>query len=351
MKRTIGIIILLLLVAGVVIQLRSGYRKINKAGTLSGKSNIVYVTVAPVEENETNILLHLTGTLYPVKELDLAAQAQGQITFLDAEPGAYKTEGSTIAIIDNDLRQLAVHSAEINDAKLKRDLERSQNLYNGGTLTRQQFEDAKDAYDYAKIQLDQARKQLADATVIAPFHGVITEKYVEQGAYINPGNPIISLENLSILKIKINVSEATIYKLKTGNEATVSTEIYPGQEFQAKVTYVGSAGDASHNYPLELEFANSDQYPLKAGTFVNVSLDLPGQSRALSIPREALVGSTQNASVYVAENGKAILRKITVQSNAGDDLQVISGLNKGEQVIVSGQINLTDGMGIIITEN
>lgn len=351
MKRTIGIIILLLLVAGVVIQLRSGYRKINKAGTLSGNSNIVYVTVSPVETGETNIVLHLTGTLFPVKELNVSAQAQGQITLLDAEPGDYKTEGSTIAIIDNDLRKLAVHSAEINEAKLKRDLERYQNLFNGGTLTRQQLEDARDAYENAKIQLDQARKQLADATVIAPFHGVVTEKFVEQGAYINPGNPIISLEDLSTLKIKINVSEATVYKLKTGDEATVTTEIYPGNEFRAKVTYVGSAGDASHNYPLELEIANSDQFPLKAGTFVNVSLDLPGQSRALSIPREALVGSTQNASVYVAEKGKAILRKITVRGNTGDDLQVLSGLTEGEEVIVSGQINLSDGTGIIITEN
>jgi len=351
MKKIIGIIILLLLVTGVGLKLRSVYNKINKAGAYSGISNIVNVNVARVSEDETNIVINLTGTLYPEKELDLSAQAQGQITFLDAEAGEYKTKGSIIAVIDNELRQLAVNSAEITEAKLKRDLERYLNLYTGGTMTQQQFEDARDAYENAKIQLDQARKQLADATIIAPFSGEITVKHVEQGSFTNPGNPVISIVDLSTLKVKINVSEAIIYKLKKGDEASITTEIYPGKEFPGKFTYVGSAGDDSHNYPIELEIANSDQYPLKAGTFVNVKIDVPGTSRALFIPREALVGSTQDASVYIAENGKAILRKITLQRNTGDDLQVLSGLNKGEVIIVTGQINLTDGMDINIVEN
>lgn len=350
-KKIAGIIIALLLVIGAVTQLKSSYNKINKSKADTKISSVVNVHVTSVTEKETSYSLNLMGTLYPKKEVNISAQAQGQITFLDAELGDYKTKGSTIAFIDNELKQLAVKNAEISESKLRRDLQRYENLYKGGSVTEQQFDEARIACETAAIQLDQARKQLADATVTVPFDGVVTQRYVEQGAFINTGSPIIGLADLSVLKIRINASEADIYQLKKGDGAIITTDIYPGQEFPGQVTYVSSVGDASHNYPVELEIPNIGRQPLKAGTFVNVRIDIAGSSTALFIPREALVGSTQDASVYVAENGKAVLKKIILKSGSGEDLQVQSGLAKGETIIVTGQINLVDGKEINIVQN
>ena len=161
---------------------------------------------------------------------------------------------------------------------------------------------------------------------------------------------MVTLIDISKLRVKINVSESNIYAINTGNQAIVTTEIYPGTEFSGKVTFVSAKGDESHNYPVEVELVNNKQYPLKAGTFVNVKIVVPGTDDGLFIPREALVGSTQNASVYVAENGKAALRKITVKNTNGNDLQILSGLTKGEQIITAGQINLVDGKEINVVE-
>lgn len=350
MKRIVWIIVIVALVVWSVVRLKGNHDKINKAKPNSGISSVVNVNVSRITERETGHILDLMGILYPITELNIAAQAQGQITSLNIKLGQYMIKGSIIAAIDNELKQLAVKNAWINGPKLKRDLERFQNLYNGGTVTEQQLEDAANAYESAKIQLEQAEKQLADATIEAPFSGVITQKFVEKGSFVNLGSPVASIIDISKLKVKINVSESNIYQIKTGDQAIVTTEIYPGTEFSGLVTFVSDRGDESHNYPMEVKITNNKKHPLKAGTFVNVKIKVPGAAKALFIPREALVGSIQDASVYVAENGKARLKKITVKNNVGADLQVLSGLTEGDSIIVTGQINLEDGKEINVVE-
>jgi membrane fusion protein, multidrug efflux system len=350
MKKIIWIIVIVIVIIAAAIRLKESHDTINKSNTNSGIPSVVNVNVAPVEERDAGRILNLTGTLYPKSKLNIAAQAQGQITSVSFELGQEKTKGEVIATIDSKLKQLAVDNAMINESKLKRDYERSLNLYNGGSATEQQLDETRHAYESAKIQLEQAKKQLADAFIIVPGSGVIAEKFVEEGDYINPGSPIATLINISKLKIRINASEANVYQLQKGDKVIVTTEIYPGIQFSGIITFVSDKGDDSHNYPVEAEMDNSKQNPLKAGTFVNVKINDVAHVKGLFIPREALVGSTQDASVYTVKNGKAVLQKISVLSNGGVYLQVLSGLTKDEKVIVTGQINLVDGQPVNIVE-
>jgi len=351
MKRIISILIIIALLVAAAFLLNSSHNKINKQFLSTGISSVVSVNVTEVKEMTSTHTLHLTGTLEPSIELNIAAQTQGQITNLNVELGQFKKKGSVLATIDNRMKVLALQSATVNLTKLKRDLERYENLYKGGSATEQQLDDARIACENAKIQLEQAQKQLDDATVIAPFSGVITQKQVEKGAFINVGNPIASMVDISKLKIKINVSETNVYEIKKGNVAKITSDIYPEKSFSGRVSFISEKGDDTHNYPVEIEMPNSDKYPLKAGTFVNADITIPGKSLSLYIPREALQGSSQDARVFVAENGKAVLRKIIVGSGTDFDLEVLSGLKKGEKVVSTGQINLSDGKSIRIVES
>jgi RND family efflux transporter MFP subunit len=350
MKRIIWIIVAVIILIAAVLRLKTNHDKINKSNANIGISSVVNVNIASVEEKDVRRFLSLTGSLYPESQLNLAAQTQGQITSLNFELGQNKLKGEVIATIDSKLKQLAVDNADINLLKLKRDFERIQNLYSGGSSTEQQLDEARTAYESAKIQLEQAKKQLFDTSVIVPFNCVITEKFVEKGDYINPGSPIATLISITKLKIKINASEANVYQLQKGDKVVVTTEIYPETEYSGIITFVSDKGDESHNYPVEAEIINSKEKPLKAGTFVKVKINDFSSEKGLFIPRETLVGSSQDASVYVVENGKAYIRKITVLSDAGDYLQVLSGLVKGEKIVASGQINLVDGKAINIVE-
>ena len=348
MKKIIIIVVALAILALIIFRLSTSYKKTNATKDVSTDLAYVSVNVSPVLKMSTNDSLQLTGYMEAYSKIDIAAEAQGTITSLNAALGQNISKGGIIATIDDKLKKLAVQTASISVAKLKKDLERYNNLYKGGTVTEQQLNDAQNLYDNAEIQLEQAKKQLSDATIKSPISGVITRKQVEGGEYINIGSPIVTIVDISRLKIKLNVSEANVYQLKLNDKATITTDVYPGVTFRGNISFISSQGDDSHNYPVEILIPNNSKYPLKSGTFANVMIKLPVAAKASYIPRESLLGSITDAEVYVAENNKAILKKIVV-GNANDKyIKVISGLNDGDKVIVNGQINLSENKAIKI---
>jgi len=350
MKKIIVIVIIIGLAGLITIKLMKNHEKINATKNISTDLDYVSVNVSPATKVSLDNNLDLTGYLDVYSQVDISSKAQGQIMSLQSELGRNVTKGSIIATIDDRLKRLAVQKAQNSLDILQKDLERSKNLYNGGSLTKQQLDDAQNNYDNAVIQLEQAKKELTDATIVSPIQGTIIKKYVEQGEFINIGSPIATVVDVSRLKIKLNVSETNIYQLHVGENATITTDVYQNHAFQGKISFVSPKGDDSHNYPVEVEMQNNPKFPLKSGTFATVHIDLENKVEGLCILREALQGSINDAKVYVARDGKAVLRKITVTNGNDAYLQVLSGLNEGEQVIINGQINLADGKAIKIIQ-
>ena len=348
MKKIIIIVVILTILALIVFRLSTNYKKINATKDVSTDLEYVSVNVSPVLKMSINDSLQLTGYMEAFSKIDVAADAQGTITSLNAALGQEKSKGSIIATIDDKLKKLAVQTASISVAKLKKDLERNNNLYIGGTITEQQLNDAQNSYDNAEIQLEQAEKQLSYATIKSPISGVITKKQVEEGEYINIGSPIVTIIDISRLRIKLNVSESNVYQFKLNDKATITTAVYPGITFEGTISFISSQGDDSHNYPVEIVIPNNSKYPLKSGTFAKAMIKLPVEAEAAYIPRESLLGSITDAEVYVAENNKAILKKIVVGNGNDKFIKVISGLKEGEEVIINGQINLSENKAIKI---
>ncbi|HEX2962129.1 MAG TPA: efflux RND transporter periplasmic adaptor subunit [Ignavibacteriales bacterium] len=350
MKKTISIIIVLLIVILAAARLKTNREKI-----VSQKQNLtteqVSVTTASVERKSSSFTLNLTGTLYPYKEVDIAAETSGKITARKFELGQHFNKGTVIAIIDDKIKRLAYGTAKIEAERLKKDLTRTENLYNKGVSSEQVYDNARIGYEAAKNQMEQAEKQLAYTQISAPISGIITKKMVEEGAFVNLGTPIATIMDISKLKVKVNVSETNVYYLHTGDNVKITTDIYPGATFTGKISFVSPQGDNAHNFPVEIEVANSQKNPLKAGTFVNIEISVAQSGTGLFIPREALQGSIKDAKVFVASNGKALLKSITIGRQSNESLEVVSGLNEGDKVIVSGQVNLTDNKSIKILNN
>ncbi len=350
MKKIITGVVVLALILAAGFKLNTNHEKINSSKNMnSGISSVVTVQTYTVKPMEINQALNLVGTLLANSEVNIVAEAQGKLTILNVEPGQVKGQGSAIAAIDNKLKQLAVRSAQVALAKQKRDLSRFENLVRGGGATQQQLDDARTSYENALITLEQNKKQLTDATVKSPISGVITKKLVDKGAFVNVGTVIASIVDISKLKLKLSVSETNAYKIKVGDNAQVTTDIYPGVIFNGKVNFVSAKGDDSHNYDVEILVANNGKHSLKAGTFANAVINQPAVGKKLYIPREALQGSSRDAKVYVAENGKAKLRNIVIKEGDNKFLEVESGLSEGDLVVISGQINLENGKAIKVT--
>jgi membrane fusion protein, multidrug efflux system len=348
MKRIIIISVSLLITMAVVLRLAFNYRHVIANKNVSTDLNYVSVKVVPVSMLSLADSLQLTGYMEAIAEVDVPAEATGSITFLNADLGQVVSKGMVIATIDNTLKNLSVQKARNLRTKLEKDLERYRNLYNGGNLTQQQLDEEQNLYDDAVIQHEQAEKELFNTNVCSPITGTIIKKYVEKGEYINMGNPVVRLIDISKLKIELNVSETNVYKLNPRDNASISTDIYPGVLFSGSISFISLQGDDSHNYAVELIIPNDSKHPLKAGTFANAIIKLPVLSSAIYIPRSALIGSISNAEVYIASNNKAVRKKITALSANDEYVRVLSGLSVNDTVIVSGQINLAENKQIKI---
>lgn len=342
------IAVVLLTLAG--FQLRKNYAK-NTTQSLDVALSGATVSVVDVVRNDVSLPMTFTGTVYPIRELDIAAETAGKITSLQFNVGRQVQRGSVLAIIDDEVKRLAYERAKLDADKLKKDYARTQNLFNGGTASEQEVDNARASYETAKTRLDEAEKQYADTKITSPIGGVITDRKIEEGTYVNPGTPVASVVDISRLKVKLRVSETNVYNLRQGDKVTVTSDVYPGIDLAGTITFVSPRGDDAHNYPVEIEMPNNVQHPLKGGTFVQVNFTRNFGRNGLFIPREALQGSIKDAKVFVAENGKAWLKAVTIGESRGDMLEVTAGLRDGDKIITTGQVNLADGKSISIINN
>ena len=306
----------------------------------------IAVNVIAVDKQPVSSQLIKTGTLLPFKQADIMSTSQGKVLNLNIELGTPVTEGQIVATIDDRLKQLALEKAQLSLAKLKTDYERYSVLLAGNATTETTVTDLKYNYEDTKNQVEQLQKQLADASVTAPISGIITKKALEKGEYVNNGTQIGSVVDISKLKVQVMLSEDEVSQVRINQLVKVSTS--EDTNMRAQVTYISPNGDDSHNYLVELTLNNRTQNPVKAGGIAYADFSHGSNESVLQIPRSALIESIKNPSVYVAFKGHAMERKIKIGREFGGNIELLQGLKAGEEIITSGQINLSDSAPIVI---
>ncbi|MCR4418515.1 MAG: efflux RND transporter periplasmic adaptor subunit [Ignavibacteria bacterium] len=308
------------------------------------KEEIKSVTVQKVERKVVKNNLLFTGTVYPWEEAALAAQMASRVRKIYVKEGDYVKQGQLLVQMDD--QQLTQIEIQFNDAK--RDFERAEKLKAEGAISDQQYEKFKLAYETLKTNYE---KILENTQLRAPFSGVITAKYLNDGELflMAPAGgrsvpAILHLMNVSELKVKISVNELDAYKIKIGQKALVTSDFLPGEIFTGYVTRISPVVDpVSKKVELELRVPNRGN-KIKANSFVRVEIDL-GETKDLLIPTSAILADplTGKNFVYVYQDGKARKKYVVKGKEVNDETVIKSGLNEGDQIIVEGQANLTDG--------
>jgi len=351
MKKLVIIIIVILAIGAVMFTLVNNKKKAEeKLKTSNDFSTKIPVNVIPVGEKELKNSLNLVGTINPYKEVNIASEVPGRITSVRFKEGDFKGAGSTMVILDSELKSIAIETAENNYNKAKQDLERYQSLAQQDAATQSQLENYLYAFKNAEYQLNASYRNLKDTRISTSISGIVNTKNVEVGSYVAPGTVIANIVDISKLKVKVNVPETEVFRLKVGDEVVVSTDIYPDNTFSGKITAIAPKGDEAHTYPVEIVISNSKTTPLKAGMFAKIDFSTIKGRTNIAIPRESIVGSIKDAHVYVIENGKAKLRKIETGLESDRDVEVTSGLNIGEQLVITGGNNLKDGIEVNIVK-
>jgi membrane fusion protein, multidrug efflux system len=352
MKKKLAVSLIFIVIIGfVAFRLVTNKRKINEKNQPVKVDNVqIPVTVAPVREEVQETGLVKTGMLAPFREAKVLAVSSGNLQRLLFNLGDHVQQGQPLAIVDTRLLQLDLQRSESKAAKLKRDLQTYTDLLEGNAATQEKVNEIRQNYTDAQNQVEQLHKQIADATIKAPTSGIIGSKAVEEGMFVSTGAEIALIINLSQLKVQIYLTESEVYQIAHGQKIKLTTDVYPDKSFAGIVTFISPQANQAYNYQVEITAANNKDTPLRSGTFVYADFSGKTARKVTLIPREALIESTQQASVYTVESGKAVLRRIKVGAAYGGNIQVTDGLLPGEQVITSGQINLKDGTLINISK-
>lgn len=352
MKKTTFIVIgAVLAVMGLIaFRLSSNKKKIDTQNQLPATNvNIaIPVTVSRVEEGDVSQQLIKTGNLIPFKEAAISATTAGRVTNVNFNLGTQVSQGAVLVQVDNKLKELSLEATQLTISKLKRDVDRYNTLLAGNATTELQVNEVKYNYENAINQAEQIKKQLLDATVKAPISGRIVKKDIEVGEFINAGAVLGTVLDVSRLKAEVLVNESDVYQLRVGQSVRVSSDIFPNRILSGTISYISPQGNSEHNYPVEVTVSNS--LGLKAGTFVNVDFSQKSNQKALQIPRLALVESLKNPYVYVVSNNVAQQRIVKIGRELGDKIEVLSGLSAGDTVVVTGQLNLSEGKPVQITK-
>ena len=349
-KSTIFVVVALLAITALIgFRLSANKKQIDEKKQIPTNNNVaIPVTIAKVEEGTVTQQLVKTGNLIPFKQASITATTSGQVAKVNYELGSYVKEGTVLVQLDNRLKELSLEATKLSIDKLDKDVKRYNNLLAGNATTEIQVNETKYNYENAVNQADQIRKQIQDANVKAPISGQIVAKAIEPGEFVSPGTVLGTVLDVQRLKVNVLVNENDVYSLKIGQSVNLSADVLSGKKFTGRISYISPQGTDEHNYPVEITLANNGG--LKAGTFVNVDFSRASKQKALQIPRSALVESIKNPYVYVVEGNVAKQRKIKVGRDLGEKIEVTEGLAAGDQVVTTGQLNLTDGKTIQITK-
>lgn len=355
MKKIIYIGLGVALIGGAVVTLMNN-KKQNEADTAivaqqnsSVAVRVATVTTGPIEDNFV-----ANGNFAPAQELNFAAERSGKVISVLVKEGDRVAQGQTLAIIRGDVVNVEAQTANANYQNALNDYNRFESAFKTGGVTKQQLDQARINMVNAKSRLTQANINVGDTRVKAPFSGIINKKYIEVGTILSamPPTQMFEIVNTSSLKLKVSVSESQVAQLKVGSTVKVKASVYPDKEYTGKVTFIAPKADASLNFPIEVAIANNTNNDIKAGMYGSVVFgsNEGKQPEIITIPRSAFVGSVSSNQVFVVENETAKLKKVVAGRVFGNKVEVLNGLNNGDVVVTSGQINLSENTKVSIVK-
>ena len=337
-QKTIKTLSLALLSAGLLASCSSSSS--NQATEEQSADTVRLVEVAPAEMRALNLSEEFTAQLEAKVVNNITAQAGGRLKQLLVKVGDRVGAGQAVARME--ATQAAQAQIQLADAKTN--FARMDELYKVGGVSKAQWEQAKSAVDQAKLAYGNA----AENTVLrSPISGFVTAKNYDNGDMTSPQLPVVVIQQIAPVKAVIGVSEQYYSFLKKGAAATLSVDALGEETFSGVVTNIFPTLDpVTHTVSTEIEVANKD-LKLRPGMYARVHLDF-GTKEALTVPDKAIVRQAGSGAryVYVFSGGKAVYRAVELGQQQGDLYEVVSGLNAGDQVIISAPSNLKNGLSV-----
>jgi cobalt-zinc-cadmium efflux system membrane fusion protein len=405
-KKTIIILVILAIVALSafrVAQVISSKKTEDPKRQAMGQAPLV--DIAPVTQGLIEEKILRTGDIVPDTQVTIYSKVQGWVEKINVREGDRVKAGQVLVTLDAREAEATVNQAEASleaaRARLKQvkataeeavqsqiqqtkanlelaeaDLDRARELHKKNFIARQQLDEAQTKYNVAKATYDLAlnnirqktwendialaeaqvrqakatldlnRAQLTNLIIVAPMNGGITKRFVDPGTMVKDTTPILTLMDLSEVKMVVNVIEKEFIHLQKGQPVKITASAFPNRTFQGRISVITPALELqSRTAEVQITIPNPG-YVLNPGMFGRVEILFRSTPQATLIPIQALITDADKDFVFVIKDGKVFRRPVQKGIVKDTSVEIVRGLNPGEQVVIAGQEFLRDGIPV-----
>jgi RND family efflux transporter MFP subunit len=314
--------------------------------------------------------LSFTGDIMPIQQATIYSKVNGNLERIFVDIGSVVSQGQVLALIDTTIysqnakqANASYYQADVNYQNNKINYERSKKLFEQNLIARQDLENAKTLMDGSLAQeqaayanYSNAVTQLSYCKVVAPFSGIITKRYFDQGAYINstgasPNSSLYILMNVTQLKSYINIPEKNVPLMNKVTGLIVTADAIPGITFKAIVKKISGAVDlTTRTMQVEIDIENPDKM-LKPGMFANIIMVMDKRENVLILPNQVIIDDDKGSFVYLLKPDSTVEKRyVKVGIKQDTKYEVLSGITENDPLIFVGQSLVKDKMKVKIAK-
>lgn len=308
------------------------------------------VEVAVVQPSSSGLTLRVPGEVKGLRDAELGAALGGYIEEVSVKEGQEVKKGAVLARVDTYTHSTRLVRAQVEKQAAERELARAQGL--GASIPQAEVDGAKDRLASAQAALGELQVAASRSVINAPFAGVVVRVDAEVGEVAGPGVPLFRLVQLEPVRVSIALSDRDMSLAQVGMKARVELAARSGAHEGEVVQISQAANLKTRSFEALVEVPNKDK-SLLPGMIAQVSLSAPGDEAEkaagrLLISQDWVVTNPAGLGVFVAKGGKAVWLPVTLGTVVRRQVEVLSGLSAGDQLIIVGHRGLVDGDNILI---
>ena len=285
----------------------------------------------------------VVGIVKPYASAKLSSEEGGLITYLAKDKGDRVSRGETVVRLKKDV-DAAVYEQAIAQYNLAKDnYDRAERLNNEKVITERDFMNSKLSLEIAEKSLDLYKVRLSKGYVSSPISGVVDAKMMNIGEMTGPGVPILSIVDISRVKISVGIPERYLATVKKGNSVNIKFDVFPDEEFTGVISFISpTINPTNRTFEIEIVLNNNDRR-LKPEMSASVTITKETLDNAIVLDQDLIVDNVDEQYVFILENDIAKKKIIKLGGRNGNKVLIESGLNQGEKLITIGFQALADG--------
>jgi len=333
----------------------------DNSDALENNDSRIPVRVTVIKPQRIEWGLNVVGIIMPDKGVDILAEVGGKVKNIYFNIGDYVQKDRILIKLDDEYKRYDLirteaqyKSARVDLKQSELDLQRYKRLLEESGVSQLDYENVKLKRDVseanfltAESMYKTAKRQLADTEIKAPFGGFISQKMVEVGNMAAVGTPAARIIDIQMVKLSVEVADRDIIYIKNGDKVRIKIDAYPEIEFTGKVTAISPEADMkTKTFPVEIKSKNTDDYKLKPGMVAKGKIIIEVSENTFLLPQDVILEKDEIRYVFLNEGDSAVKKIVEIGRTYYNRVEIKSGLNIDDKVIVSGGEFLSDGAGI-----